>query len=209
MSHTSSHWWNTESYGEVVTLKQLTFSSWKASSSGLPHVWIESATAASTSIKAVFQTRSIVFCCYIFAPVLLCIFVQCSVLNCTLLCCVVEFVFVLLRPTLASTLFIICGNFNCHHANWLGVGTSLTSHCTWEKDFCDSMGPIQSVNFSTRISPNGKSSFLDLVMTNIPANVSSSSSAPIGSSDYMLVKVNIPLAILREPPQRHRFWYFI
>ena len=62
----------------------------------------------------------------------------------------------------------------------------------------------RSVNFPTRISPNGKSPFLDLVMTNFPANVSSSSSAPIGSSDHMLVKVNITLAILRELPQHWR-----
>ena len=76
------------------------------------------------------------------------------------------------------------------------------------KDFCDSMGLSRSVNFPTQISPNGKSSLLDLVMTNFPANVSSSSSSPIGISDHMLVKVNISLAILREQPQCRRVWQF-
>ena len=86
--------------------------------------------------------------------------------------------------------------------------TSLTSHSNSAKDFCDSMGLTQSVNFRTRISPNGKSSLLDLVMTNFPANVSYSSSAPIGSSEHMLVRVNISLAILRELPQCQWVWHF-
>ena len=53
------------------------------------------------------------------------------------------------------------------------------------------MGLTQSMNFQTWISPNSKSSLLDLVITNIPTNVSCSSSAPIGSSDHVLMKVNI------------------
>ena len=52
----------------------------------------------------------------------------------------------------------------------------------------DSMGLTQSVNFPTHISPNGKSSLLDLVMTIFPTNVSCTSSAPIGSSHHVLVK---------------------
>ena len=67
----------------------------------------------------------------------------------------------------------------CHCANWLGVATSLTSHGTAAKDFCDGMGLIQPVNLPTRISVNGKSSLLDFVLTNFPTNVSCSS-APIG-----------------------------
>ena len=75
-------------------------------------------------------------------------------------------------------------------------------------DFCDSTGLTQSVNFPTRISPNGKSSVLELVMTNFPTNVSCSSSAPICLSEHVLVKVNISLAILRELPQCQRVWPF-
>ena len=47
-------------------------------------------------------------------------------------------------------------------------------------------------------------------MTNFPANAScsSSSSAPIGSCDHVLVKVNISLTIPRKQPQRWRVWQF-
>ena len=74
------------------------------------------------------------------------------------------------------TIYVFLGQhgqtFNCHHVKWLGVGTSLTSHGTSAKVFCDSIGLTQSVNFPTQISPNGKSSLLDLVMSNFPAHVS-------------------------------------
>ena len=93
--------------------------------------------------------------------------------------------------------------------NLAGCYTSLTSHGTSAKDFCDSMGLTRSVNFPTQISPNGKSSLLDLVMTKFPTNVSCSSSAPIGSSDHVLVRGNISLAIFRELPQPRRVWHFI
>ena len=70
------------------------------------------------------------------------------------------------------------------------------------------MGLTQSVNFPTQISPNGKFSLLDLVMTNFPANVSCSSSATIGSSDHVLVKVNISMTILKEQHQHGRVLQF-
>ena len=44
-------------------------------------------------------------------------------------------------------------------------------------------------------------------LTNFPENVCCSS-APIDSSDHMLVKVVISLAVIREPPQRRRIWHF-
>ena len=104
-----------------------------------------------------------------------------------------------------NSLFLICGDFNCHHASWLGVGTSLTCHGTSAKAFCDSLGLTQSINFPTRISTNGTPSLLDLILTNFPDNICCSSSAPIGSSDHVLVKVDISLAIIREPPHRRRW----
>ena len=79
-----------------------------------------------------------------------------------------------------NSLFLICGDFNCHHASWLGLGTSLTCHDTSAKDFCDSLGLTQSVNFPTRISTNGTPSLLDLILTNFPENICCSSSTPIG-----------------------------
>ena len=107
-----------------------------------------------------------------------------------------------------NSLFLICGDFNCHHASWLGVGTSLTCHGTSAKAFCDSLGLTQSVNFLTRISTNGALSLLDLILTNFPENTCCSSSVPISSSDHMLVKVDISLAVIREPPQCRRVWHF-
>ena len=106
------------------------------------------------------------------------------------------------------SLFLKCGDFNCNHAGWLGVGTSLTCYGTSAKDFSDSLGLTQSVNFLTRISINGTPSLLDLILTNFPENICCTSSAPIGSSDHMLVKVDISLAIIREPPQCRRVWHF-
>ena len=70
------------------------------------------------------------------------------------------------------------------------------------------MGLTQSVNFPTRISTNGTPSLLDLILTNFPDNICFSSSAPIGSSDHVLVKVDISLAVIREPPHRRRVWHF-
>ena len=48
-----------------------------------------------------------------------------------------------LLSTHPNTLFLICCDFNCHHASRLGVGTSLTCHGTSAKDFCDSLGPTE------------------------------------------------------------------
>ncbi len=83
----------------------------------------------------------------------------------------------------------------------LDIGTSA-------KDFCDSLGLTQSVIFPTRISTNGTPSLLDLIWTNFSENICCSSSAPIDSSDHVLVKVNISLALIREPPQHCRVWHF-
>ena len=88
------------------------------------------------------------------------------------------------------------------------MGTSLTCHGTSAKDFCDSLGLTQSVNFPTRISTNGAPSLLNLILTNFHENICCSSSDPIGSSDHVLVKVTISLAIIREPSQCRRVWHY-
>jgi len=64
------------------------------------------------------------------------------------------------------------------------------------------------VDFLTWISFNGKSSLLDLVITNLPAHVSWSSSTLFGSSDHVLVRVNMSPAILRELRHRHQVGQF-
>ena len=87
------------------------------------------------------------------------------------------------------------------------MGTPLTCHGTSAKDFFDSLELTQSVSFLTLISTNGTPSCLDLILTNFPENICSSS-APIGSFDRMLVKVDISLAVIREPPQHRRVWHF-
>ena len=53
----------------------------------------------------------------------------------------------------------------------LGVGISLINHNTVAKEFFDSMGQTQCMNFLTWISANCKSSLLDMAMTNFPADV--------------------------------------
>ena len=70
------------------------------------------------------------------------------------------------------------------------------------------MGLTHSVNFLNRISTNGTLYLLDLILTNFPENICCFSSAPIGSSDHVLVKVDISLAVIRETPQRRRVWHF-
>ena len=101
-----------------------------------------------------------------------------------------------------NSLFLKCGDVNCHHASWLSVGTSLTCHGTSAKDFCDSLGLTQFVNFLTGSQSMLTGfqpvplSLLDLILTNFTENICCSSSAPIGSSDHVLVKVNISLAII-------------
>ena len=91
------------------------------------------------------------------------------------------------------------------------AGCGSLSHLPFSsvKDICDSLGLKQSVNFLTRISTNGTPSLLDLILTNFPENVCCSSSAPIGQSDHMLVKVNISLAVIREPPLHRLVWHVI
>ena len=100
--------------------------------------------------------------------------------------------------TRPNSIFLICSDFNCYHATSLGVDTSLTNHGTSTNDFSDSMRLTRCVNFPTGISPNGKSSILELVITVFHANVSCSPFAIIGSSDHVLVRVNISLAILES-----------
>jgi len=99
-----------------------------------------------------------------------------------------------LLSTHPNSLFLICGDFNCHQASWLGVGTTLSCHGTSAKDFCDSLRLTQSVKFQTRISTNGTTSLLDHILTNFPENICCSSSTPIGSYDHMLNKVDISVA---------------
>jgi len=90
------------------------------------------------------------------------------------------------------------------------AGCGYLSHLPWHfrKGLCESLVLTQSVNFLTWISTNRTPSLLDLILTNFPENVCCSSSTPIGSSDHMLVKAIISLAVIREPLQRQRVWHF-
>ena len=49
-----------------------------------------------------------------------------------------------------NSLFLICGDLNCHHASWLCVGTSLTCQGTSAKDFCDFSCPTLPPAHGTR-----------------------------------------------------------
>ena len=77
--------------------------------------------------------------------------------------------FYLLIPTLSSsyvvnlTVIMLVG--------WVWMPWDFTCHGTSGKDFCDSLGLTQSVNFPTRISANGTPSLLDLILTDFPENI--------------------------------------
>ena len=73
-----------------------------------------------------------------------------------------------LRTTHPSSLILVFCNLNCHHAKWLGVGPSSTSHGIAAKAFCNSMALTQSVNFLTRISPNGLGNDSFQLMSHVP-----------------------------------------
>ena len=85
------------------------------------------------------------------------------------------------------------------------MGTSLACHGTSAKYFFHSMGLTLIGQLP---NPDLNKSILDLILTNSPENICCSSSAPIGSSDQMFVKVDISLAVIREPPHRRRVWNF-
>ena len=75
--------------------------------------------------------------------------------SCLYVCCAIhQTVMTSILSSKLSLPHTVCGDFNCHHASWLGVGTSLTCNGTSAKDFCDSLGLTQSVNFPTPISTN-------------------------------------------------------
>ena len=67
----------------------------------------------------------------------------------------------------------------------------------------DSIGQLPDLDLNQWDSISSGSDF-----DNFPENICCSSSTPIGSSDHMLVKVDISLAVIREPPQCRRDWHF-
>ena len=90
------------------------------------------------------------------------------------------------------------------------AGCGYLSHLPWHfsKRLLRLIGTDTIINFPTRISTNGTPSLLDLIFINFPENIFCSSSAPIGSSDHVLVKVDISLAVIRELSQHRRVCHF-
>ena len=91
--------------------------------------------------------------------------------------------------------FILMGDFNCHHKEWLcsAVPTDYAGIVTQE--FCESFGLHQYVNFPTR-GPNT----LDLIICNSPG--SAEALPNFGTSDLVAIKFkcNVDNALDSEPP---------
>ena len=82
--------------------------------------------------------------------------------------------------------FVICGDFNAHHKDWL-ISRTTDSHGRSAYEFCFSSGCDQLIDEPTHISGNS----LDLVFSDVPSLVSSSVGAFIGSSDHGHLNIKI------------------
>ena len=82
--------------------------------------------------------------------------------------------------------FVICGDFNAHHKDWL-ISRTTDSHGRSAYEFCFSSGCNQLIDEPTNISGNS----LYLVFSDVPSLVSSSVGAFIGSSDHCHLNIKI------------------
>lgn len=93
-----------------------------------------------------------------------------------------------------SAEIVILGDFNAHHAEWLGSST--TDHAGRSAhDFALAYGLTQLVAAPTRVPDveNHKPSLLDLLLTSHPDDYKVSVDAPLGSSDHCLIRSTVPL----------------
>ena len=82
--------------------------------------------------------------------------------------------------------FVICGDFNAHHKDWL-ISRTTDSHGRSAYEFSFSSGCDQLINEPTHTSGNS----LDLVFSDVPSLVSPSVGAFIGSSDHCYLNIKI------------------
>ena len=95
-----------------------------------------------------------------------------------------------------SSLFLICGDLERQSS---GVAA---------KTICETAALTQSVFFLPYISSNGSHSLLDVVTSNFLSNLPCCSSAPLGFSNHIFVKVFVSFAIFRELPRHRHAWHF-
>ncbi|CAG4968326.1 unnamed protein product [Parnassius apollo] len=101
-----------------------------------------------------------------------------------------------LLQQIPSAEVVILGDFNAHHAEWLG--SRLTDHAGRSvHDFALAYGLTQLVTSPTRIPDveDHAPSLLDLLLTSHPDGYQISVDAPLGSSDHCLVRCVVPLTL--------------
>ncbi|CAK1584849.1 unnamed protein product [Parnassius mnemosyne] len=110
-----------------------------------------------------------------------------------------------------SAEIVILGDFNAHHAEWLGSRS--TDHAGRSVyDFALAYGLTQLVTSPTRIPDveDHVPSLLDLLLTSHPDGYQVSVDAPLGSSDHCLIRSTVPLTLqsqLRSTACR-RVWHY-
>ncbi|XP_045541866.1 uncharacterized protein LOC123723329 [Papilio machaon] len=110
-----------------------------------------------------------------------------------------------------SAEIVVLGDFNAHHAEWLGSRT--TDHAGRSvHDFALSYDLTQLVTSPTRIPDveDHTPSLLDLLLTSHPDSYSVSIDAPLGSSDHCLIRTTVPIS--RRPRLKpnglRRVWHY-
>ena len=110
-----------------------------------------------------------------------------------------------------SVEIVILGDFNAHHADWLGSRS--TDHAGRSvHDFALAYGLSQLVSSPTRVPDvaDHVPSLLDLLLTSHPEGFQVTVDAPLGSSDHCLIRSKVPLSRLTR--QRYagcrRVWHF-
>ncbi|XP_013175252.1 PREDICTED: uncharacterized protein LOC106123457 [Papilio xuthus] len=110
-----------------------------------------------------------------------------------------------------SAEIVVLGDFNAHHADWLGSRT--TDHAGRSvHDFALSYDLTQLVAAPTRISDvaDHTPSLLDLLLTSHPDSYQVSVDAPLGSSDHCLIRTSVPISVCPrfKPIGFRRVWHY-
>ncbi|XP_045541428.1 uncharacterized protein LOC123722911 [Papilio machaon] len=110
-----------------------------------------------------------------------------------------------------SAEIVVLGDFNAHHADWLGSRT--TDHAGRSvHDFALSYDLTQLVTSPTRIPDveDHTPSLLDLLLTSHPDSYKVSVEAPLGSSDHCLIRTTVPISRRPrfKPNGLRRVWHY-
>ncbi|XP_013161244.1 PREDICTED: uncharacterized protein LOC106113067, partial [Papilio xuthus] len=106
---------------------------------------------------------------------------------------------------------VVLGDFNAHHAEWLGSRT--TDHAGRSvHDFALAYVLTQLVTSPTRIPDvvDHLPSLLDLLLTTHPDSYLVSVDAPLGSSDHCLIRTTVPISrrFRSQPIGLRRVWHY-